>query len=260
MEGLETRLFAMDPRKIKKLDKNARYMTADQHKRLVLNMKRDGCCTSALLLYREDLEGEDYEVMSGNHRRDAAIEAELAEVPCIEILTRLTDERRVAIQLAHNAVTGQDDLSVLRDLYDSLDLDAKRYSGLTDDAFKGLPELDITNLSLAQPSYEELTLLMLPVEATVFKERIDDWLKRKSAKGQTLYTANYADWDKLFDIICRAKEAMKVYNLAIVLATILDLADQRLQQLETVVEPGDTPEVPSEPGDIPEVPSEPGEE
>lgn len=45
----------------------------------------------------------------------------------------MSEEHRIAIQLSHNAIVGQDDPDILKKLYDKiLDIDLKEYSGLDD--------------------------------------------------------------------------------------------------------------------------------
>lgn len=115
--------------------RNARYMTAQQHQRLVANIRRDGCLTSLPLVARCETDPDKLLIVSGNHRVDAAREAGIEEIDCIEIIDLLPKKRLVAIQLAHNAIEGQDDQSVLKSLYDELSIEWQEYSGLTDDAF-----------------------------------------------------------------------------------------------------------------------------
>ena len=228
LDGLETRVYRCKLSELSHLQRNARYMTGEQLRRLQENIRRDGGMTSVPLIYRHEDEGRT-EILSGNHRVEAAIAAGIEEGWVMEIVTRLTPERRVAIQLSHNAITGQDDPSQLKALYDELDLDWKQYSGLTDDAFKMDP-LDLTGLSLAGPTYEEITLLFLPEQADAFREAMQKFGTSKPTGDR--YAADLADWEHLFDTIVRVKDSYKIMNTAIALRRIIDLATERLDQLE----------------------------
>jgi ParB-like chromosome segregation protein Spo0J len=119
----------LDPRTLKPREVNARYMSPTEFGRLVENVKTDGRLTSAVLACVTQT-GE-VEILSGHHRCLAAIEAGLTEIDVLVITTPLSEERKAAIQLSHNAVTGQDNPSALADLYRNLGLDAKMFSGLT---------------------------------------------------------------------------------------------------------------------------------
>lgn len=48
----------------------------------------------------------------------------------------ITENIKTEIQLSHNSINGQDDPSILAKLYEGLDLDSKKFSGLTDDILK----------------------------------------------------------------------------------------------------------------------------
>lgn len=65
----------IDPKEIKLLNLNARYMRHEEFKQLVDNIRRDGQLTSTPFLCREP--NGKYLCLSGNHRTKAAIEAGL---------------------------------------------------------------------------------------------------------------------------------------------------------------------------------------
>lgn len=203
-------------------------MTGEQLRRLRDNIKRDGGLTSVPLIYVHD-DGTP-EILSGNHRVQGALEAGVEEGWVMEIVTRIPQSRRVSIQLSHNAITGQDDPTLLKELYDGLDdLNEKLYSGLTDDDF-GLPPLEISGLSLAGPTYEEVTLLFLPEEAEVFRDVLKKLEKRKPLGDR--YAVHLDDWQKLFDTIIRTKDKLRIMSTPIALRAIVDLAIERLDQMD----------------------------
>jgi ParB-like nuclease domain len=210
-------------------EENARYMTADQMRRLSGNIKKDGASTSAVLIY-PDIGINKLVVLSGNHRVEAAKLAGQNVVPVMVIQNYLTPERRVSIQLSHNAITGQDDPNILGRLYESLSLEYKAYSGLTDDSFNVLEKLDIDSLSLGTPKYEEITLLFLPSEKEVFQKAVEIIDKSKATK--TIHLAHYEEFGRLFDALVLVKERNNVFNSAVALRDLVDLAMERLEQLK----------------------------
>ena len=86
--------ITIDPRKIKLLDQNARYMKHEEFTRLVENVRRDGKLTSTPFLC---LEGEEYLCLSGNHRTRAAIEVGLSKIVCLATDDKLSEEQKIAI-------------------------------------------------------------------------------------------------------------------------------------------------------------------
>lgn len=75
--GITTRIERMDPKALKLLERNARFMRQETYARLVDNVRRDGRLTSVPFAIREP-DGR-YLVLSGNHRTMAAIDAGLEE-------------------------------------------------------------------------------------------------------------------------------------------------------------------------------------
>jgi len=210
-------------------------MTADQQKRLTENVKRDGGLTSLPLVWMmQDETGApitdpvNYEILSGNHRVISARDAGLEEIDCIVIPHWISRERRVEIQLSHNAVTGQDDLSVLEGLYEGLDLAGKEYSGLTDESFANLNNLNLGGFTVSPPEYQDITITFLPDDA----EEFTNLLKRVEKSKAIQHVAHLDDFNGLFDTIVRVKEDRDIINSAVAIHFVVQLATERLAQLE----------------------------
>ncbi len=188
---------------------------------LVENIKADGVLTSAPTVYKG-------EVLSGNHRVLAAIDAGIEEADVLEIVSPLTDDQKVAIQLSHNAIVGQDDPNILYELYSGLDFGYKSYSGLDDDLFGDLRELDVASLAVAVPDHQELVFLFLPEQEEVFVEHLE--AIDKSKKTNRTMLAHYDDFGRIFDAIVAVKEKHNIHNAAAALRVMADLAIERLDQ------------------------------
>ncbi len=160
---METRIIEIDPRELKLLKLNARYMRHEEYQKLVANIKRDGQLTSAPFACKD---GDGYLVLSGNHRTQAAIAAGLETIPCIVTDDKLSEDQRVSIQLSHNALSGKDDPFILKELHDSiLDLSWKEYSGLDDKTLEMLDKISSQSLSEANLQFQTLSMIFLPDEA-----------------------------------------------------------------------------------------------
>lgn len=204
------------------LEKNAHYMEPGEFELLVANIKRDGVLTSTPIVYRSV-------VLSGNHRTQAAIKAGLEEIDVIEILSELTDDQQLAIQLSHNAIKGKDDSNILRELYASIEsLDLKLYSGLTDDDFK-ISDVEVQTLSFIQPAYEDLVIAFLPEERTLFIEALEKIGKK--AKDRLIVAGRTSDFDLVFNAIIQAKSKLNIINTAEALKTLAELALQKLEEM-----------------------------
>ncbi|MGH9299068.1 MAG: ParB N-terminal domain-containing protein [Acidimicrobiales bacterium] len=147
--GIRTRLIRLDPRQLRLLDTNARFMRHETFTRLVENIRNDGCLTQIPFAWLDPADGR-YLVLSGNHRVLAAIDAGLDEIDCQVTDDELPRARRVAIQLSHNAISGEDDPALLKQLYEELqELDLLVYSGLDDKMLDLLEKVEIDSLGRA---------------------------------------------------------------------------------------------------------------
>jgi hypothetical protein len=216
---------------------NARYMKAAQFQQLVENLRADGVLTSTPLVYKSV-------VRSGNHRVAAGLKAGIVEADVIELLGErhgtelrgIPEERLLALQLAHNAINGDDDPNILLAQYSKLSFDAKKYSGLSDEAFGKLKELDVESLGLRGPAYEDMTLTFLPEDATQFVALVKR-LEAKSRHTPTLLAA-MTDFTSFFDTIIKVKQKLNVYNTAIAVRLMAQLAVERLEQMAEAEEAG----------------------
>lgn len=225
---LETEILRINPKTLKRREVNARYMEPAQFERLVDNVRTDGKLTSTVLCFKHE-DGE-LEILSGHHRSAAAIEVGLDEIDVEVILTPLSEERRIAIQISHNSITGQDNPSILGSMYENLDLSAKKFSGLTDESLKGFDSLKLEGLGAASIKYQQLVLLFLPEELEVFEEALKEF--EKPTNPPHIHTAHIGTFNALFDTIVKTKEEQSVFNSAVALSVMAQLAFERLEQIK----------------------------
>lgn len=231
VDKIETVIEERELRSLSLLERNARYMDKKEFDLLVSNIKNDGCLTSLPLVYDGDVAGE---VLSGNHRVQAAIKAGLQTAKVIVIKSVLTQDQKTAIQLSHNSITGKDDPNLLKALYDSIgDLDFKLYSGVTDEMFK-VDELTLSAMTFEMPKEEEVILHFLQGDKEVFCEA----LERIAKKAKKLHLiADIDDFNQVFNVVFAAKQELNILNTTEAFKAVVRLAEERLQQLtETAAE------------------------
>lgn len=202
-------------------------MTAQQMEQLVANIRRDGVLTSLPLTYQPP-EGPE-EILSGHHRVEAAIQAGLAQIDWLCIVTPLTEARKTAIQLSHNAIVGQDDPATLAQMYMGLDLEEREYSGLDDDVLKAMEGVELTGLNVGL-KYQEMHLFFLPEDEAVVAEALKDLTK--AAKKAQAYVARFDDYEEFFNTVVAVKTSQKAFNSATAVRLLVDLAKERLAQIE----------------------------
>ena len=203
-------------------------MTTAQMAQLVDNIRRDGKLTSSVLAYRDPDTGE-LEILSGHHRTQAAITADLPVITLKVITTRLTQDRKKAIQLSHNAIVGQDDPATLASMYADLNLTAKIYSGLDDSIMASMQKISLVGLSVTV-KYQEMNLFFLSADADAVKAALPKI--ERAARKNAAYVAAYEDFDVFFDTMVRAKSKLQSFNSAITFRMLVDLAMERLDEME----------------------------
>lgn len=104
--------------KVKEQDINARIMKNEMQDQLTANIKNRGQLESLPLFC---LVGEQIEIISGHHRVKSARAAGMKEIIAILDVSGLSRSKIAAKQLAHNAISGFDDDSTLREIVKMID-------------------------------------------------------------------------------------------------------------------------------------------
>lgn len=220
---MRTEIRRVDPRTVKLLDLNARFMPYEQFQQLVRNVKRDGALSSVPFCWTRP-DGK-LEVLSGNHRIQAAIDAEIGDIDVMVSVDPLDDQQRLAIQLSHNAIAGQDDPATLKQLYDSLtDVDLRKYAGLDDKTLDLLDQVDVGSLADLDLDYATVQLVFLPPELATVKDSLED--ARKSAPTDERWVAAIAEHSRLLDALGEARDSYNIGNIATALALILSVYER----------------------------------
>ena len=148
-------------------------------------------------------------------------------------LVGISEDRRLAIQLSQNAINGKDDPNILAQLYTSMhSLEWKRYSGVTDDAFKCTDE-KMAALGITHPKYEELTIVFLQEEKAAFLDLV---ARIEASKKAQVLVGEIVTFNALFDAIVRVKQEKKVINNAVALRLLAERAASALDAEKVVPE------------------------
>ena len=230
-----------DPRKLKLLETNARFMPNDKFAALVANVKRDGGLASVPLVYAFD-EPETPLVLSGNHRIMAARAAATGPELCMVISARKTVDELVAIQLSHNAIAGADDLQTLKKLCDQIhDIDMKMYSGIDEDTLKKLEAIKFEAISEPRLVFKTVTMLFLPHEIDELNAMLSE--VDKLLEDENSYALKVADYQEFFEMLANAKSGLKIKNTATALLELMRAGNRQLEaELEARAKLSEAPE------------------
>lgn len=171
-----------------------------------------------------------YRILSGNHRVTAAKDAGLTEIPVLCTDQALTHQKQLAIQLSHNAIAGQDDLAILRELYDEIaEVTLKEYSGLDDVGLGRMEPPQLDPLSESALEYRVVSIAFLPPEV----ERAEALFGKvmEQATGDATWVNRMSEYDRMLDLLTAAKASAGVKNTATAFGLLLDIVERHLDEL-----------------------------
>lgn len=212
------------------LVKNARYMTKEQLDRLTENVKGDGFLSQIPFCIKEA--NGKYRVLSGNHRVKSAIKAGLPK-----ILVMFGDEsdfdeqRQMAIQLSHNAISGQDDLAILKELYLSLkDLQLKAYSGINEAELMAYKAFDFAAISEQDIALNEINFMFSDANVKDV-EKVLDALDKKGVDPEKDALV-LGDVDRFIETMTRVKKRLNIKNRSVALLAMCRICEEYLNEAE----------------------------
>lgn len=218
-EGLE--LWRAKPDELREQDLNARSMSKPMFDRLEKTIGRDRRLES-LPLSALTSTGR-LEIISGHHRVRAARSASLAELYTIVDVTGLTPAQVAAKQLAHNAISGEDDPQLLARIFAAItDVDAQL------EAFVAPDLVDFPSPSIAVPPldlglrYRTATVAFLPYELELFERAVAEVLKT-IAPSDVVYQAEIGLLERWEEAMNAVRKRYDVRAVGTVLAKMADL-------------------------------------
>lgn len=225
--GQPYRLALVDPRMLKLADENARFMDGETFRGLVRNVEQDRGLGSVPLCSPE---AGTFRVLSGNHRVQAAIKAEVAKILILYDARALTEEEKIARQLSHNAISGKDDLMVLKKLWEKLgSVQLKTYAGLDDKTLKELREVGLKALSEISIDFQVVTFLFLKHEHDDLKVIFEKALKTQTAKE--IHLAAFEGFERFLAGLDRVKAAYRIFNSAMGVHLMVEMLDRHMEEL-----------------------------
>lgn len=227
MFGDAMRLMVVEPGSLMLLKDNARFFKRETFRQLRDNIAADKRLSSVPLCYRH--EDGRLEVLSGNHRVQASIEAGLTHIMVLVITETLDKSRRIAIQLSHNSLVGQDDQSILANLWAQVEsVQDKLYSGLDSEMLQELVDVDLVNFATPQVPAHMVTFMFTDGERERLSEILDLLadVARRSSSVHIFPGAQYEAFTKLLQDV---KNAEKIRDSSLAMTRILEIIATHLE-------------------------------
>ena len=232
--GQGMRLMAVDPASLVLLKDNARFFKRETFRQLRDNIAADKRLSSVPLCYQH--EDGKLEVLSGNHRVKASIEAGLPWIMVLVITEEMEKSKRIAIQLSHNALVGEDDQSILANLWAQIESVAdKLYSGLDSEAIKELGDVELVNFSTPQVPAHMVTFMFTDGEKDQLSEVLD-MLADAAKSSSAVYVCPSEHYVPFTKLIKDTKDAEKIRDSSLAMLRLLEVAAEWLEGMKAETE------------------------
>ncbi len=222
-------LQIVNPNELVFLKENARYFKRETFRQLRENIQNDKKLSSVPLCYR--LDDGKYEIISGNHRVRASIDAGLEKILVLVITEELSKSKRIAMQLSHNALVGEDDESILASLWEQIDsINDKLYAGLDSNSIKELADdIEFVNFSTPQVSTHLVSFAFSDGETERLSQIIDD-LENTVKKSTAVFMGMKEQYEPFMKIIADIKHAEKIKDSSLALVKIISIVEEYLAE------------------------------
>ena len=222
--GDDFRLMVVEPKSLNLLSKNARVLDKGTFQQLTANIRQDGRLSSVPLCWRRPDGG--LEVLSGNHRVQAAIEAGLGQILVMVMECDIPKARRIAIQLSHNALVGSDDPTILAELWAEIDdIEAKLYAGLSEEQARKLEKIELVGFTTPQIFTRTITLAFIDTEMAHFNDVVEQLSALATDEARI---ASLADFDRFYAALEGVKQRFDMRNNSLAILKMCELCEQAL--------------------------------
>lgn len=221
------KIIEINPHDIEFIEKNARYMGKLEYDQLVSNIRKDGELSSTPFLSLND---GVYTVISGNHRVKASIDAGLTSIHCMVGEGLSQDEIR-AIQLSHNSISGKDDLTILKDLFEEIQsAEMQQYAFIDNSVFQELENMDVV---IVQPTNEFISIGIMFFDAEFSKfEDIVAEVEAVQSNSEVVIPMPKESHEKFTDVISRIKSDYDIKDYGAALIKMAYIADSLIGKVE----------------------------
>ena len=213
--GTELYIAKVQLAELKEQDINARIMKNEMQDQLTANIKNRGQLESLPLIA---LMGEKLEIISGHHRVKSAREAGLKEIIVILDKSGLTRSKAASKQLAHNAISGFDDESTLREIVKLMDN--------VDDMMESYIGKEILEEPLEQFDFKTIAFAFLPNQI----RDLDALMKNLNGScAEIIGVASYEQCEKFVETLDKYQQFTDIRNVGAAVHSMIDAANEKMK-------------------------------
>jgi len=211
---------------IREQDKNAHLMKPEMFRQLSENIKKRGGLESLPFCALTD----KVEMISGHHRLRAAKEAGLKEIIVLLDTTGLTRSQIAAKQLAHNAINGFDDPSMLKEIAKMItDVDDMIESFIGKDILgEPLAELDKLLSPTLDFDWKQIQFVFIPHQL----KNLELFVEKTGGSFDFVGAAHVEQYEKLMDSLQKYQNFKNVKNLGTAINAMMEAANREMEAAE----------------------------
>lgn len=213
--------------KVKEQDINARVMKNEMQDQLTANILKRGQLESLPFLVLKD---GKLEIVSGHHRIKSARAAGLKEIVVIVDVSGLSRSQIAAKQLAHNAISGFDDDSTLREIVKMItDVDDMIESFVGKDIMEEpLEQYDKMLSPAIQFDFKNVTFSFLPHQI----QDMDALIKNlEIASPEIIGIASYEQCKSFIETLSRYQKFTDIRNVGAAIHSMIQNANERMDEV-----------------------------
>ena len=213
--------------KVKEQDINARVMKNEMQDQLTANIMKRGQLESLPFLVLND---DKLEIISGHHRIKSARVAGLKEVIALIDVSGLTRSQIAAKQLAHNAISGFDDDSTLREIVKMItDVDDMIESFIGKDIMEEpLEQYDKMLSPAIQFDFKNVTFSFLPHQV----KDMDALIKNLEVTApEIIGVASYEQCNTFVETLSRYQKFTDIRNIGAAIHSMVQNANERMDEV-----------------------------
>jgi hypothetical protein len=211
---------------IREQDKNAHLMKPEMFRQLSENIKKRGGLESLPFCAFTD----KIEVVSGHHRLRAAKEAGLKEIIVLLDTTGLTRSQIAAKQLAHNAINGFDDPSMLKEIAKMItDVDDMIESYIGKDILgEPLAELEKLLSPMLDFDWKQIQFIFIPHQL----KNLELFVEKTGGSFDFVGAAHAEQYETLMDSLQKYQNFKNVKNLGTAINAMIEAANREMEAAE----------------------------
>lgn len=213
--------------KVREQDINARVMKNEMQDQLTANIMKRGQLESLPFLVLND---DKLEIISGHHRIKSARAAGLKEVVALIDVSGLTRSQIAAKQLAHNAISGFDDDSTLREIVKMItDVDDMIESFIGKDIMEEpLEQYDKMLSPAIQFDFKNVTFSFLPHQV----KDMDALIKNLEVTApEIIGVASYEQCKSFVETLSRYQKFTDIRNIGAAVHSMIQAVNEKMDEV-----------------------------